>query len=365
MDPIILPRISDQKPLVSVVSITYNHEPYIRDCLEGFVMQKTNFPVEIIIHDDASTDHTADIIREYYEKRPDLFHVIIERENLYSQNKPIVAPLYEMAQGKYIAVCDGDDYWTDPLKLQKQFDFMESHPDYSLCCHNALVHNISEKLTYTFYKNYPECDFSLDYILTNKDYLIRAASVFFRSMFLPELPKYMGFPHVGDLPLIICMGNNGKVHCFKEVMSVYRLAAKGSWTSKCLSDPTFALNNCVSAIEYLQQVKRLVNKEDAINARISRTILSINHIKFDYKGYRNKYSKLLFKRLSVFGQFLYIGFYVLLFINSFIHFSLIDRVINRMESMMLDSDSATTIFIKPTTAGEFPIAIPRFCASWF
>ena len=145
MDPIILPRKSNQKPMVSVISITYNHEPYIRDCLEGFLMQKTNFPAEIIIHDDASTDHTADIIREYYEKRPDLFHVIIERENCYSIHKPIMMPLYKQAQGKYIALCEGDDYWTDPLKLQKQFDFLESHPEYSGCFHSYKTYFCNSK----------------------------------------------------------------------------------------------------------------------------------------------------------------------------------------------------------------------------
>jgi len=136
MEPIILPRRSDQKPLVSVVSITYNHESYIRACLDGFLMQQTSFPVEIILHDDASTDHTADIIREYYEKRPDLFHVIIEKENQYSKRKGICFFLFNYVQGKYIAMCEGDDYWTDPLKLQKQFDYMESHPACALCFHD-------------------------------------------------------------------------------------------------------------------------------------------------------------------------------------------------------------------------------------
>jgi glycosyltransferase involved in cell wall biosynthesis len=139
MEPIVLPRISEQKPLVSVVSFTYNHEPYIRDCLEGFLMQKTSFPVEVIIHDDASTDQTADILREYYNKRPDLFHVIIERDNQYSQHKSISSQLYELAQGKYIALCEGDDYWIDPNKLQRQFDFMEAHTGFTVCGTRNLI----------------------------------------------------------------------------------------------------------------------------------------------------------------------------------------------------------------------------------
>ena len=141
--PIVLPRKTDRKPLVSVISITYNQEPYIRECLDGFLKQKTDFPWEVIIHDDASTDHTADIIREYYEKRPDVFHVIIERNNQYSTGKDFMLSLFEQASGKYIAFCEGDDYWNDPLKLQKQFDFLENNRDYSLCGTNAYFYYLS------------------------------------------------------------------------------------------------------------------------------------------------------------------------------------------------------------------------------
>lgn len=111
--------------LVSISCITYNHEPYIRECLDGFIMQKTDFAFEVLIHDDASTDKTADIIREYEAKFPNLIKPIYQTENQFSKKVGSINAKfnYPRAKGKYIALCEGDDYWTDPLKLQKQVDF--------------------------------------------------------------------------------------------------------------------------------------------------------------------------------------------------------------------------------------------------
>ena len=130
---------NDTRPLmVSIWCITYNHEPYIRQCLEGFVMQKTNFRFEAIVHDDASTDGTAAIVREYAEKYPDIIKPIFEIENQYSKGDGSLDRIMEeVCTGKYVAFCEGDDYWIDPLKLQKQVDYLESHPEYSMCFHNA------------------------------------------------------------------------------------------------------------------------------------------------------------------------------------------------------------------------------------
>jgi glycosyltransferase involved in cell wall biosynthesis len=130
--------MEDKEPLVSICCITYNHEKYIRDAIEGFLMQRTSFPIEIIIHDDASTDTTSDIIRGYVDKFPNLITPIIQKENQYSKGiKPLQRFILPRARGKYIAICEGDDYWTDPLKLQKQVDFLNDHPDISFCSHNV------------------------------------------------------------------------------------------------------------------------------------------------------------------------------------------------------------------------------------
>ena len=120
--------------IVSIRCLAYNHEPYIRQCLDGFVMQKTDFRFEAIVHDDASTDGTDKIIREYANKYPDVIKPIFEKENQYSKHDGSLGRIMQEAcTGKYIAMCEGDDYWIDPLKLQKQVDFMEKHEDVGLC----------------------------------------------------------------------------------------------------------------------------------------------------------------------------------------------------------------------------------------
>lgn len=120
-------------PLVSIICNTYNHASYISQCLNGFFIQRTNFPFEVLVHDDASTDNTPDIIREYECKYPQILKPIYQKENQYSKGKDIFFDHQCLrAKGKYIAICEGDDYWIDPLKLQKQIDFLESHSNYAL-----------------------------------------------------------------------------------------------------------------------------------------------------------------------------------------------------------------------------------------
>lgn len=144
------------KPLVSICCITYNHAPFIRKCLDGFLMQQAPTCVpkdanmsdwcEILIHDDCSTDGTTEIVKEYAAKYPDLIFPLYEVENQYSKGKAGKIDLYnyERAKGKYIAYCEGDDYWTEPLKLQRQVDFLESHPDYSVTFHRCKHVNVSD-----------------------------------------------------------------------------------------------------------------------------------------------------------------------------------------------------------------------------
>lgn len=137
-------------PLVSVRCITYNHEPYIAQALDGFLMQKTNFPFEVIVHDDASPDKTADIIREYEAKFPKIIKPICETENQYSKHDGSLGRIMDAAcKGKYIVLCEGDDYWIDENKLQIQVDFLEGNSEYGMCFHNAQIKdelNFSKKI---------------------------------------------------------------------------------------------------------------------------------------------------------------------------------------------------------------------------
>jgi len=144
--------------IVSIRCIVYNQAPYLRQCLDGFVMQKTNFRFEAIVHDDASTDDSASIIEEYAEKYPEIIKPILETENQYSKHDGSLRRIVDSAcKGKYIALCEGDDYWTDPLKLQKQVDFLESHPEYGMCCTDFdKVDEQGNILHPSYLKNHPD-----------------------------------------------------------------------------------------------------------------------------------------------------------------------------------------------------------------
>ena len=168
----------DNKIVVSIQCLAYNHAPYIRQCLDGIVMQKTKFRFEVIVHDDASTDGTQDIIREYEKKYPDIIKPIYQKENQYSKGIPgyITNLIAQQCKGKYIAVCEGDDYWIDPLKLQKQVDILEKNDSVSLVY--TAFKNVDDKGNDLYRENYekfmkrsysgnnlPEL-FNMNYILT-------------------------------------------------------------------------------------------------------------------------------------------------------------------------------------------------------
>ena len=168
----------NNKPLVSVCCITYNHAPYIQQCIKGFLIQKTNFSFEIIINDDCSTDGTTEILKQYADKYPNLIRLVLHDENQYSKGiRSILATfVYPLAKGKYIALCEGDDYWTDPLKLQKQIDMLEKNDSVSLVYTafktvddkgNDLYRKSYEKFMKRSYSgnNLPEL-FNMNYILT-------------------------------------------------------------------------------------------------------------------------------------------------------------------------------------------------------
>lgn len=212
-----------ETPLVSICSITYNHAPYIRECIDGFLMQKTNFPIEIIINDDCSNDGTTEIIKEYAAKYPNIIHPIYHDENQYQKGirgmfQKFVIP---HARGKYIALCEGDDYWTDPLKLQKQVDFLESHPTFSLCFHNAHTKMLDGSINDTIYNISGTREYTSSEILQN--WTIPTASVVYRSGAIDNDPiRFNPKFRFGDNVLFLTAAKHGKLYCMDEYMSVYR-----------------------------------------------------------------------------------------------------------------------------------------------
>ena len=247
-------------PLVSIRCLVYNHEPFLRQCLDGFVMQKTNFPFEAIVHDDASTDGSAAIIREYAEKYPDIIKPIYETENQY--RKGTIGRIMDAAMhpnSKYIALCEGDDYWTDPHKLQIQVDFLEAHPDYSLTVHEYTEWD-EEKKSFRphrikFLENTTE-----DLTLTLDDF---ATGVFFtktlaavyprRSLLNSNLNQYRA---QFDMTLFYALMTQGKCRLFNRVMGCYRIQPNSVTSSKNISEFRRRTNEAMFSLCQVEQTEQ-------------------------------------------------------------------------------------------------------------
>ena len=225
----------EDEVLVTIRCMAYNHEPYIRQCLDGFVMQKTNFRFEAIVHDDASTDGTAAIIREYAAKYPDIIKPIFQTENQYSKHDGAIKRAFDAnTRGKYAAMCEGDDYWTDALKLQKQVDFMESHPECSLYLSNG--YGYYEDTGKTVVLNSVPISKSryltMSETLREEGGLIPTASMCMRQEMLYSEPEWCLKAPVGDRPLRMWSAVNGKVYYDVTPMVTYRKNSSGSFTQR-------------------------------------------------------------------------------------------------------------------------------------
>jgi glycosyltransferase involved in cell wall biosynthesis len=239
------------KPLVSIICFTYEHEAFILETINGFLSQKTSFTFEIIVHDDASHDSTQSILRECEQSNVGFFKNIYQKSNQYSisPNLPFIAAL-ESAEGKYIALCEGDDYWTDPLKLQKQVDFLEANPQASCITHNvqllhnnglgSVIPNIGDRVL-----NTRDILFERDY-----NYLPTCSYVFRQSFFARYESRLQQYVDFGDWPLIFQLSLMGDVYHINEVMGVYRKHASG-YTSINNSSVQLRINNFYLAVGIL------------------------------------------------------------------------------------------------------------------
>lgn len=265
------------KPAVTVFCAAYNHEKYIRDALEGFVNQKTNFEYEVIVHDDASTDGTADIIREYEKKYPNIMKPIYQSENQYSQGKRIFFDfVLSKVQGKYIAVCEGDDYWTDNNKLQKQFDYMESHPECSLVAHKSLEYYVDGDIfvdftSYDFTK--PEnCEVTAQKIIEDQGYF-HTSSMFHKTEYYTNnydlLKNISNFDYVKK----IVLATEGQVHVIPEIMSVYRKGVEGSWTKRVGEKKEASVQHMEEKIKNLDRINEY--RHYKYNVEIQRCIMQL------------------------------------------------------------------------------------------
>lgn len=236
-------------PVVSIACITYNHENYLSQCIEGFLMQKTNFPIEIIIHEDASTDKSAIILKEYSDKHPDLIFPIFQVENKFSKGiNPGFEFVFPKCRGKYIALCEGDDYWTDPYKLQKQVDFLEANDDYSICSHRyKILHQESGKIesdNNSSVVNNINNGFSFDLNIFFQGWYLHVLSVVFRKNALDyDFLKKVKYP--SDYMLFYSILKNGKGYLFGFEGAVYRKHQGGIYTSNSTLNQAYVMYDCL------------------------------------------------------------------------------------------------------------------------
>lgn len=244
--------------LVSIDCITYNHEKYIAQAIEGFLMQKTTFAYEILIHDDASTDKTPEIIREYEKKYPALIKVIYQSENQYSQGIRVDQFNLKRAEGKYAAICEGDDYWTDPDKLQKQVDYMQSHPECSACIHAASrVSGTTDKAISSLRVRRGNGNLSIEDVIEGGGNYFATNSMLYSREKVSTLPNFYDTAGVMDYPLAIYLAMQGTIHYMDEIMSVYRVSVENSWTDKEFSNTARKKQHYDNIAKSLDEVNQL------------------------------------------------------------------------------------------------------------
>jgi glycosyltransferase involved in cell wall biosynthesis len=213
-------------PVVSIWCITYNHVNFIRDAIEGFLMQETTFPVEIFIHDDASTDGTVEIITEYAEKYPELFWTVLQKENQWSKgNRRILFDYHAKQRGEFIALCEGDDFWIAKNKLQNQVEILLKDPSISLVFHNACCKHTKSQYYFLHHSGLDKNRFNLNDIIEH-GWLMTTASIVHRKTYTVPSALY-NYVTAGDKLIQICACLSGDAFYYDSVCSVYRIHERG------------------------------------------------------------------------------------------------------------------------------------------
>lgn len=290
-------------PMVSICCVTYNHENYIRQCLDGLVMQQATFEYEILVHEDASTDNTAKILREYEAKYPHLFRCVYQTVNQFKIQNTLTNILFPMAKGKYIALCEGDDYWTDPYKLQKQVDFLEANPEYVACYHGCKhINEKDEVIKLSRYETY--YDQPAEKMLTAQGAMI-THTVVFRNVIkdIKEFPEIFKNVPSGDTILYHLLGFRGSGKFLSTIeYSAYRVHNGGIWSS---TDDLQRMKNTLSTMSAIKEnlVLHFGKENDYIKKMHYSTFNNIEgylYLSLYHKSFRMYFSmlKLIFTQKS-------------------------------------------------------------------
>lgn len=276
---------------VSVLCLTYNQKDYIGDCLRGFISQNTDFDFEILVHDDASTDGTTEIVMEYVEKYPNIVIPFFEEENQYSKGIQISQEiLAHHVRGEYVAICEGDDYWCDNLKLQNQVDFLEMNPDYSACTHDSFILNCRNNEMRVYREEKADLDVDIADIISWRNRVFLTSSVMIRSNLLKRDSTFWakGF---GDYPAALWYAINGKIRFLAKPMSVYREYANGSWTNSQEKSKRKQIETFEEINELLDRFNEYTNGQyfESVFSTKRENTISILSIKEEYKRIIKEY----------------------------------------------------------------------------
>ena len=296
---------SNKMPLVSMCCITFNHEKFISSALDSMLMQETNFPFEIIIRDDCSTDKTANVIEEYAEKFPHIISTIIEIENQYSKGHNPFTSAYTKAKGKYVTILEGDDYWRDKIKLQKQYDFLEKNNEYVLSYHNSIIVDENNNLISKM-KNPSPGDYTEEQMLCGEVFIV-TNTVMFRKVENISAEQLDDVLNV-DTVIWHLLGYYGKSKYQEEIEhAVYRMHDGGVWSSL---DKIEKFENAINIKHILKNM--LPDNYNRLKKRIENSInrLALDWLYksvkvLDFKAFRSIISLIVNNEdLSIFKLFL-------------------------------------------------------------
>ena len=235
----------------SVLLITYNHRPFIRQAIESVLAQEADFEWELLISEDYSTDGTREIVQEYAERHPNRIRLLLSARN-QNDNEVVVRGL-RAARGTYVALLDGDDYWTSPHKLRRQVEFLRAHPHCTICFHNAVVCD-EEGRPYSYYNAAGHSEVSKLDDLLEYDY-IATASAMVRRTAVTDIPSWFRTCPFGDWPVFIIAARHGEIRYLNEIMAAYRVHGKGAWSGRSVQD------RLKSVIDFHKTVNQWLNFE--------------------------------------------------------------------------------------------------------
>lgn len=274
---------------VSIICNAYNQATYIEEALESFLMQETDFAFEVLVHDDASTDGTAEIIKQYAANFPQIIKPLYEEVNQYTPGgKHNFQVQAARVQGDYIAVCEGDDYWTDPQKLQLQYEALESHPDIDICVHAGMrVDALSKKPRGIVAPKSEECIIPIEDVIEGGGAYVVTNSIFMRSEAYKNPPQSVVDFHL-DYMIQIAASLRGGMYYINKCMSAYRIAAQNSWSSAMQQSPTKYAAHLLRLINAMEELDRDINK--SITAPLQK---HIDWLQFEYNIYMGNFQKAL------------------------------------------------------------------------